>query len=103
MRAAEVAGAAEALYAAGTAVSSTGGIFGALGILALSLGVSTRDGFNKPFALIVAATSAILLVLAVLSARDTSLLQIANMVAGIGYIITTAWSVTLGRGLMNKA
>lgn len=97
------AGAAEALYAAGTAVSSTGGIFAALGLLALSVGVSTRDDFNKPFALIVAATSAILLVFAVLSARDTSLLQAANTVAGIAYAITTSWSVTLGRGLMKKA
>ena len=94
--------AAGAVYVISLSINIMAGLLSALAFLGISLGISTRDDSNKVFALIVAAVSAVLVVFAVLSGRDLSLLQTAGLVAGIGYIITVAWSVTLGLGLLKQ-
>jgi len=95
--------AAGAVYAVSLSVNLAASILGPLGFLVISLGVSTRDDSNKIFALVVAAASAVLLVIAVMSSRDLSLLQTTSWITGIGYVVTSIWAVTLGLGLMKKA
>ena len=94
--------AAGAVYVVALAINISASLLGSLSILAIGLAISTRDDFNKPFALIVAAIGALLVVLAVMSGRDLSMLQTANQIAGAGYLITVIWNVTLGLGLMKK-
>lgn len=94
--------AAGAVYVVALAINISSSLLGALSILAIALAISTRDDFNKPFALIVAAIGALLVVLAVMSGRDLSMLETTNQIAGAGYLISVIWNVTLGLGLMKK-
>ena len=94
--------AAGAVYATSLAIGILASILGALGFLAISLAISTRDDFNKPFALVVVAVSALLLVTSIMGGRDLSFLQTANMIAGLCYIVSVAWSVTLGLALLRR-
>lgn len=93
---------AGSLYAGSQGLSNVGGILSSLAFLAISWAVSTRDDFNRPFALIVAAVSAVMFVVAVMAALDSSMLQTAGMVASVVYLITVAWSVTIGLNYSNK-
>ena len=95
--------AAGAVYAVGTGINISGGILASLAFLFISLAISTRDDFNKVFALAVVALSLVQAVLAIMSGRDISMLQTTNLVAGFIYTVTVVWSVTLGLGLMKKA
>lgn len=94
--------AAGAVYVVGTALNITGSLLGALSIVAIGWAISTRDDYNKIFALIVAAIGVLLAVLALMSGRDISMLQTTNQIGGIGYVVTVAWNVTLGLKLMKK-
>ena len=91
-----------ALYVTSLGINISASILGALGFLAISLAISTRDDFNKPFALVVAAVSALLLVTSIMSGRDLSFLQTANMISGFGYTVSVVWGVTLGLALLKK-
>ena len=94
--------AAGAVYVIGLAINISSSILGGLSILAMGLAISSRDDFNKIFALIVAAIGALLTVLAIMSGRDISMLQTANQIGGVGYVVTVAWNVTLGLSLLKK-
>ena len=95
--------AAGAVYATGLGINITSSVLGAVAFLAIGLAVSTRDDFNKGFAMVVAVVGAVLLVISIWSALDTSMLQTAGLVSGIGFVIITIWTITLGLGLMKKS
>lgn len=92
-----------AVYAIGLGVGQMSSIVGALGFLALSLALSTREDSNKVFALVAALASAILLVAGVIGGMDSAQLQSTNAIGGICYIVIAIWGITLGLGLMKKA
>ena len=94
--------AAGSVYVVSIAINITASLLGALSILAMGWAISTRDDYNKLFALIVAAIGALLVVLSLMSGRDISMLQTTNQIGGIGYVVTVAWNVTLGLKLMKK-
>lgn len=94
--------AAGSVYVVSLAMNITASLLGALSILAMGWAISTRDDYNKLFALIVAAIGALLVVLSLMSGRDISMLQTTNQIGGIGYVVTVAWNVTLGLKLMKK-
>lgn len=89
-----------AVFATGLGINLLGALLGPLAFLAIGYAASTNENFNKPFALIVALVSAVLVVFAVISANDLSQLQTANLVASIGYIVTTVWGITIGLKMM---
>jgi hypothetical protein len=90
------------LYAGSQGLSNVGGILSSAAFLAISWALSTRDDFNRPFALIVAAVSAVMLVVAVMAALDSSMLQTAGTVASIVYVITVSWVVSIGRKMTKE-
>ena len=94
--------AAGAVYVIGLAINISSSILGGLSILAMGLAISSRDDFNKIFALVVAAIGALLTVLAIMSGRDISMLQTTNQIGGVGYVVTVAWNITLGLSLLKK-
>jgi len=94
--------AAGSVYVVSLAMNITASLLRALSILTMGWAISTRDDYNKLFALIVAAIGALLVVLSLMSGRDISMLQTTNQIGGIGYVVTVAWNVTLGLKLMKK-
>ncbi len=90
------------LYAGSQGLANIGSVLTAVAFLAISWAVSTRDDFNRMFALVVAAVSAVMVVVSVMAALDSSMLQTAGMVASVVYLITVAWSVTIGLNYSNK-
>ena len=88
------------VYATVVGLNLLGSLLGALAFLAIGYAVSTNENFNKPFALIVALVSAVLVVVAVLSANDLTFLKNAQMIGAAGYIITTVWGITIGLKMM---
>ena len=91
--------AAGALYAAGFGLNLTGGILSGVAFFLVGLGVSTNANFNRNFALVAAAVSVILLVVNIVVANDTSLQLTLAPVVGVGFIVFTIWSITLGQKL----
>ena len=88
--------AAGAIYAASIGIGLIMGTVFALGIIALALAISTAEGENKIFALIVAAAGVVSVVVQVLAGTDSSQLEIATQINGVVYLITTIWTITLG-------
>lgn len=92
--------AAGAVYVVTLAINISASLLGAISILAFGLAIASRDDFNRPFALLVSAVGALLVVLSIASGQDISLLKTTNQIAGIGYVITVIWNVTIGLKLL---
>jgi hypothetical protein len=90
------------LYAESLGLGNIGSVLTALAFLCISWAVSTRDDFNRKFAIVVAALSAVLVVVSVMAALNSSMLQTAGMVASVVYLVTVAWSVTIGLNYSKK-
>ena len=86
-------------------ISFYAGMIGAIGVMFIALALSTRDEFNTIFAYIVALVFLIVAVLSIVGmanfTEDT--LTIVNMLFGIGYIIISIWSITLGLNMLKRA
>ena len=86
-------------------ISFYAGMIGAIGVMFIALALSTRDEFNTIFAYIVALVFLIVAILSIVGmanfTEDT--LTIVNMLFGIGYIIISIWSITLGLNMLKRA
>ena len=86
-------------------ISLYSGMIGAIGVMFIALALSTRDEFNTIFAYIVALVFLIVAILSIVGmanfTEDT--LKIVNMLFGIGYIIISIWSITLGLNMLKRA
>ena len=86
-------------------ISLYAGMIGAIGVMFIALALSTRDEFNTIFAYIVALVFLIVAILSIVGmanfTEDT--LKIVNMLFGIGYIIISIWSITLGLNMLKRA
>jgi len=86
-------------------ISFYAGMIGAIGVMFIALALSTRDEFNTIFAYIVALVFLIVAILSIVGmanfTEDT--LKIVNMLFGIGYIIISIWSITLGLNMLKRA
>jgi len=90
------------LYAAITGIGTVAGIFAGIGFLALSLAISTRDDYSKPFALVAAAAAVVQIVVGVIGGVDSTQLQTMTTITGIVYLIHTAFMITVGLKLMKQ-
>lgn len=99
--AAEVS-AAGTIHAATLGINTVSSILAALGFLSLSLAISTRDDYNKTVALVVAVASAVALVGSLIGGMDTDQLQNMQLIIGITWLITAAWSVMIGLNMLNN-
>ena len=96
------AAAAGALYAATLGIGTIAGTIAGLGFLLVALAVSTRDDYNKIFALVAAVVGVVVVVASLLGGIDSTQLETMTAVIGICYLIHTAWIITVGLVLMKK-
>ena len=86
-------------------ISLYSGMIGAIGVMLIALALSTRDEFNTIFAYIVALVFLIVAILSIVGmanfTEDTW--KIVNVLFGIGYIIISIWSITLGLNMLKRA
>ncbi len=94
--------AAGALYAIALGVGQMSSVLFALAALTLSLAISTRDDFNKITAYVIAVVSVVILVASIIGGMDKTQLELTNQIGGIGYLVFTLWSITLGLALVKK-
>lgn len=95
--------AAGTLYAATLGIGTTAGVLAGLGFLLLALAVSTRDDYNKVFALVAAVVAIIAIIVTIIGGIDLKQLQTMQLIGGISYIIHTIWTITIGLSLIKKA
>lgn len=88
------------LYSSTLGIGTVAGLLAGIGFLALTLGVSTRDDYNKNFALVAAAFAVVVIVVTVIGGLDSDQLQTMTQITGICYVVHTAWMVTLGLNLI---
>ena len=86
-------------------ISLYSGMIGAIGIVLISLAISTRDEFNNLFAYVIALVFLVVAILSIIGmtnfTEDTW--QIVNALFGISYIIISLWSIYLGLNMWKRA
>ncbi|MAF37285.1 MAG: hypothetical protein CL696_00110 [Chloroflexi bacterium] len=86
-------------------ISLYSGMIGAIGIVLISLAISTRDEFNNLFAYIIALVFLVVVILSIIGmtnfTEDTW--KIVNALFGISYIIISLWSIYLGLNMWKRA
>ena len=90
------------LYAATLGLSTTGGLLTGIGFLAISLAISTREDYNRTFALVAVAAAVVSIVVTIIGGMDSSQLELTTQITGIPYLIHTAWVITIGRKLIRE-
>ena len=91
------------LYSAILGIGTVSGIMTGIGFLALALAISSRDDYNKIFALIAAVVAVIAIIVTIRGGIDLKQLQTMQLIGGISYIIHTIWTITIGLSLIKKA
>lgn len=89
----------KSLYLATVGINTISGIIAGLGFLALALAISTREDYNKLFALVAAVAAVVAVVAAIISGFDIEQLEAMNLITGITYLVHMVWFFTLGRSL----
>ena len=86
-------------------ISLYSGMIGAIGIVLISLALSTRDEFNNLFAYVIAFVFLVVAILSIIGmtnfTEDTW--KIVNALFGISYIIISLWSIYLGLNMWKRA
>ena len=86
-------------------ISLYSGMIGAIGIVLISLAISTRDEFNNLFAYVIAIVFLIVAILSIIGmtnfTEDTW--NLVNALFGISYIIISLWSIYLGLNMWKRA
>ncbi|MDP6771044.1 MAG: hypothetical protein QF704_10145 [Anaerolineales bacterium] len=100
--AAEQAPAFGTIYGASQGVGTVSGILAGLGFTALALGVSTRDDYNKIFALAAVAAGIVAVVVTIIGGIDSAQLQTMGNINGICYVVHSLWVLTIGLDLLKK-
>ena len=86
-------------------ISLYSGMIGAIGIVLISLAISTRDEFNSLFSYVIALVFLAVAILSIIGmtnfTEDTW--NIVNALFGISYIIISLWSIYLGLNMWKRA
>mgnify|MGYP004128274591 CR=1 FL=1 len=90
------------LYGASQGIGTIAGLLAGLGFLLVALALSTRDEFNKIFALVAAVAAVAAVIFVLIGALDSTQLQLMNSLVGICYVIHSLWMVTIGLVLLKQ-
>ena len=93
---------AESVFAVRLGITLLSGVGIALGFLVFSLGIASRDGFNKIAALIAAAASVVALIGFLIAIGDSGVAATGFLIARVCYLVWTVWAVHLGWGLLKR-
>jgi hypothetical protein len=91
-----------AAYTVSAALNNMSGLVAALGVLILSLALSSREGINKIFPYIVAITAVAAAIMSILMILDPAMSEKAAMVGGIAYMVWTIWFILGGLSLIKQ-
>ena len=92
----------QSLYGASLGVSTIAGLLAGLGFLLVALALSTREEFNKIFALIAAVVAVAAIVFVLIGALDSTQLELMNQLVGICYVVHSLWMITIGLVLIKQ-
>ena len=91
-----------AIYGATQGIGTVSGILAGLGFMVLALGVSTRDDYNKIFALVAVVAGVVAVVATLIGGLDSGQLQTMSNITGICYVVHSLWVLTIGLDLLKK-
>ena len=91
-----IVGAYGVTYAVTLGIGTVSGLVAAIGFLALTLAVYTRDDFNKNFALVAAIAAVVQIVTVIIGGVDSGQLELMNTIGGVIFLIHAAWIITIG-------
>ncbi len=91
---------AAAVFRVEFGISLIAGLAVAFGFLLFSLGLATRQGFNRIAAGIIAVVSVIALVSQIIGISDTSQMNTMIQITRLCYLFWAIWSISLGVGLL---
>ena len=83
-------------YAVTLGIGTVSGLLAAIGLLALTLAVYTRDDFNKNFTLVAAIAAVVQIVTVIIGGVDSGQLELMNTIGGVIFLIHAAWIITIG-------
>ena len=83
-------------YAVTLGIGTVSGLLAAIGFLALTLAVYTRDDFNKNFTLVAAIAAVVQIVTVIIGGVDSGQLALMNNIGGVIFLIHAAWIITIG-------
>ena len=90
------------VYTVRSGIVTMSGAAIALGFILFSVALSTRDGFNKTAARIVALASLVAMVSFIVAVSSTSMYDTTISVARVYYLAWTVWPIMLGLGLLKS-
>ena len=91
-----IEGAYGVTYAVTLGIGTVSGLVAAIGFLALTLAVYTRDDFNKNFALVAAIAAVVQIVTVIIGGVDSGQLELMNTIGGVIFLIHASWIITTG-------
>ena len=65
----------------------------------MALALSTREDYNRVFALVAAVGALVAVVAAIVGGLDAGQLETMSLIIGITYLVHMVWFFTLGRSL----
>ena len=90
------------VYTVRSGIVTMSGTAIALGFILFSVALSTKDGFNKTAARIVALASLVAMVSFIVAVSSTSMYDTGISVARVCYLAWTVWPIMLGLGLLKS-
>lgn len=87
------------LYSATVGINTISGIIFGIGLFGLALALSTREDYNRVFALVAAVGALVAVVAAIVGGLDAGQLETMSLIIGITYLVHMVWFFTLGRSL----
>jgi len=94
---------AAAVFRVEFGISLIAGLAVALGFLLFSLGLATRDGFNRLAAGIVAVVSVIALASQIVGISAAAQMDSMVQITRLCYVFWSVWSISLGVGLLRRS
>lgn len=99
---ADAAQVAESVFAVRLGITLLSGVGVSLGFLVFSVGIASREDFNKIAALIAAAASVVALIGFIIAVADSGMTAMGLTISRVCYLFWTAWTVHLGWGLLKR-
>ena len=91
-----------AAYTVSAGVNNMANLIAPVGVLLLSLSLSSREGINKIISYIVAITALVSAVMAIMTLLDPSMSEMSSNIGGVSYIIWTIWFILGGLTLIKQ-
>ena len=93
---------ATAAYTVSAAVNNMANVIAPVGVLLLSLSLSSREGINKILSYIVAITALASAAIGIMTLLDPTMAEMSANIGGVSYVIWTIWFILGGLTLIKQ-